>query len=105
MHQATKAITNGIQMGHKTHHHDHEISLVSLRTINTIQSNPKKPIPPDELLLFAIKICFKGLILIFILVLSFILKYVHYLSLVHTSDGVVYHGSTHHLINVLSGVL
>lgn len=74
MHQATKAIPNGIQMGHKTHHHDHEISLVSLRTINTIQSNPKKPIPPDELLLFAIKLCFKGLLNVTIMNRNFLFR-------------------------------
>lgn len=39
-------IANGIQTGESTHHHDHEMTLVSLRTMNTMQSRPRKSIPP-----------------------------------------------------------
>lgn len=33
--------------GNRTSHHDHVITLHSLRTINAMVSNPKKPTPPD----------------------------------------------------------
>jgi hypothetical protein len=36
----------GIQIGLNTHHHDHVIVPMSLRTIKTIASNPQNPIPP-----------------------------------------------------------
>jgi hypothetical protein len=34
------------------HHHDHVITLVSLRTRNTMNNNPKKVIPPLSVLEF-----------------------------------------------------
>ena len=34
--------------GNNTQNQLHAITLVSLSTINTIVSNPKNPIPPDE---------------------------------------------------------
>ena len=39
-----------IHIGESTHHHDQSILSNSFKTINTIVSNPQKPIPPlDEL--------------------------------------------------------
>ena len=42
------ARTTVIQMGERTHHHDHAMTFVSLRTMKTIVRRPAKPIPPDE---------------------------------------------------------
>jgi hypothetical protein len=38
----------GIQIGDNTHHHDHAITLVSLRPTKRTVSNPVKPMPPEE---------------------------------------------------------
>ena len=38
----------GIQSGGNTHHHDHAITLVSLRPTKRTVSNPVKPMPPEE---------------------------------------------------------
>lgn len=39
-----------IQIGEKTHHHDHDILPINFRTINTMVNNPVNPIPElDEL--------------------------------------------------------
>ena len=43
----TKA--NPPQNGNVPHHHDHEITFVSLSVTNTTPSKPKIPIPDDEL--------------------------------------------------------
>ena len=45
-----KPINNkrGIQSGDNTHHHDHAITLVSLRPTKRTVSNPVKPMPPEE---------------------------------------------------------
>ena len=37
-----------IQIGDNTHHHDHVITLVSLRPTKRTVSNPVKPMPPEE---------------------------------------------------------
>lgn len=50
----SKPIAKGAQMGASTHHHDQVMTLVSLRTMNTMQSRPIKPMPPLWELLFAI---------------------------------------------------
>jgi hypothetical protein len=39
----------GIHIGAKTHNQDHVILPNNLSTIKTIVSNPRNPIPPDEL--------------------------------------------------------
>lgn len=47
-----------IQMGDSTHHQDHAITPVSLRTMKAIVKAPTNPIPPlelDELELFVIR--------------------------------------------------
>jgi hypothetical protein len=38
----------GIQRGDNTHHHDHAITLVSLRPTKRTVSKPVKPMPPEE---------------------------------------------------------
>jgi hypothetical protein len=38
----------GIQIGDNTHHHDHAITLVSLRPTKRTVSSPGRPIPPEE---------------------------------------------------------
>jgi hypothetical protein len=38
----------GIQRGDNTHHHDHAITLVSLRPTKRTVSSPVKPMPPEE---------------------------------------------------------
>ena len=45
-----KIINNkmGIQIGDNTHHHDHVITLVSLRPTKRTVSSPVKPTPPEE---------------------------------------------------------
>ena len=40
------AIAVGIQMGAKTHNHDHEMTPASFNPMNSIASMPKKPMPP-----------------------------------------------------------
>ena len=40
------AIAVGIQMGAKTHHHDHEMTPASFNPMNRIASMPIKPMPP-----------------------------------------------------------
>jgi hypothetical protein len=44
-----RAIPSGIQIGASTHNHDQLITPQSLRVMNTIASNPPKPMPPEEL--------------------------------------------------------
>jgi hypothetical protein len=49
-----------IQIGERTHHQDHVITLQSLRVIKTIVRRPTNPIPPDdEVLLLLIVVLFK----------------------------------------------
>ncbi len=48
-----KTIANGIQSGERTHTHDQLATApipASFNTMNTIASNPLKPIPVEELL-------------------------------------------------------
>lgn len=47
-----------IQSGESTHTHDHVITPVSLRTINTIVKRPVKPIPVPVLLLLLLLLIF-----------------------------------------------
>ena len=37
-----------IQIGDNTHHHDHVITLVSLRPTKRTVRSPVKPMPPEE---------------------------------------------------------
>ena len=42
----SKPIAKGAQMGERTNHHDHAMTLVSFRTMKTMQSRPRKVMPP-----------------------------------------------------------
>lgn len=53
--KTTNTRAAGPQMGQRTHHHDHAITFVSLRTMKTIARIPVNPIPVAE---FSIFICF-----------------------------------------------
>lgn len=53
--KTTNTKAAGPQMGQRTHHHDHAITFVSLRTMKTIARIPVNPIPVAE---FSIFICF-----------------------------------------------
>lgn len=53
--KTTNAKATGPQIGQRTHHHDHVITFVSLRTMKTIARIPVNPIPVVE---FSIFICF-----------------------------------------------
>jgi hypothetical protein len=50
----SKPIAKGAQMGERTNHHDQAMMFVSLRTMKTMQSRPRKPMPPLWELFFAI---------------------------------------------------
>jgi hypothetical protein len=54
-----RTINIDIHMGDKTHHQDHVMIPISLRTINTIVNKPPKPIPLEELLELLITLIFK----------------------------------------------